>query len=129
MITGCHTILYSTDATATRAFLRDVLGFDSVDAGGGWLIFALPPGEAGVHPGEKPGHELYFLCDDVDATVAELAAKGVEFDGGIEEARFGRVTHLQVPGAGRIGLYQPSHPTAIGLGGAAASLAADGTAV
>jgi catechol 2,3-dioxygenase-like lactoylglutathione lyase family enzyme len=110
VITGAHTVIYSEDAAATRAFLLDVLELDAVDAGGGWLIFALPPGEAAVHPGDVGGRqELYLLCDDIDATVLALSAKGVVFTGPIHDERWGRVTALQVPGAGSLGLYEPRH--------------------
>jgi hypothetical protein len=114
MISGVHNLLYSRDAGATRAFLRDVLKLGSVDAGDGWLIFALPPAELGVHPTDaKPFSEMYLLCDDVQATVAELRAKGVDVVGEIRDEGWGLVTSIQVPGAGAIGLYQPRHPTAI----------------
>lgn len=120
MITGTHAVLYAEDATAARAFLRDVLGLPYVDAHDGWLIFALPPAELGVHPAGPPDGsgraELYLMCDDVETTVAELAGRGVVFSAGIEDQGWGRVTHLEVPGAGTIGLYQPAHPTATGLG-------------
>jgi catechol 2,3-dioxygenase-like lactoylglutathione lyase family enzyme len=125
MINGTHAIIYADDADAARAFFRDVLAMPNVDAHGGWLIFKLPPAELGVHPAataDEPGarsgqHELYLMCDDIDATVAELESKGVTFDGGIVDAGFGRLAHLQVPGAGQIGLYQPRHPTAYDLAG------------
>ena len=114
MITGAHAIIYSRDAEATRAFLREKLGFSrSVDAGGGWLIFALPPAEVAVHPDEPGGrHELYLLCDDLEATMAELEAQGVEFTSAVTDQRWGRVTSLKVPGAGELGLYEPRHPLA-----------------
>ena len=113
MITGAHTILYSSDADADRAFLRDVLGFPHVDAGGGWLIFAAPPSELAVHPtDDAPRHELMLMCDDVHATVAELSAKGVEFTSGVQELRWGRLTSLRLPGGGELGRYEPLHPTA-----------------
>jgi catechol 2,3-dioxygenase-like lactoylglutathione lyase family enzyme len=111
LISGAHLILFSSDADATRAWLRDVLELESVDAGGGWLIFALPPAEVAVHPAEAPRGELYLMCDDIDATVAELGAKGAKLDGGIQEAGFGRVAHVRVPGIERLGVYQPSHPS------------------
>jgi catechol 2,3-dioxygenase-like lactoylglutathione lyase family enzyme len=112
MIGGAHLMLFSRDAEATRAHLRDVLGLRSVDAGGGWLIFALPPAELGVHPTDgEPHHELYLMCDDIDATVAELEAKGAELDGPVSDEGFGRVTHLRVPGIERLGIYQPHHPS------------------
>jgi catechol 2,3-dioxygenase-like lactoylglutathione lyase family enzyme len=114
MITGIHAIAYAEDAERARAFFRDVLELASVDAGHGWLIFALPPAELGVHPAERGGqHELYLMCDDVDATVAELAAKGATFDGGIADRDFGRVATLLVPGLGPLGLYEPRHPSPI----------------
>ena len=112
MLTGTHVIAYSRDAEATRAFFRDVLELDSVDAGGGWLIFALPPAELGVHPTDgPPKHELYLMCDDVDATVAELAAKGVALSRPVSDEGWGRVAYIDVPGLGDLGLYQPRHPT------------------
>ena len=111
MITGAHTILYTRDADADRAFLRDVLGFDSVDAGGGWLIFALPPAEVAVHPDDSGGrHELYLMCDDVHATVEELKGKGAEFAGEVTDAGWGLLTAIQLPGGGELGLYEPRHP-------------------
>src|SRR5580658_6212461 len=116
MISGAHVIVYTKDAEADRAFFRDVLGFQSVDAGHGWLIFALPPGEAAFHPSEKNGpHELYFLCDDLKAEMATLEKKGVTCSAVLEE-RWGSITKMQLPGGGEIGLYQPKHPTALGLG-------------
>ena len=108
MIAATHTLIFSDDAAATRAFLRDILGWDNVDAGDGWLIFALPPSELGVHPGE-PRHELFLMCHDVERTKAELEAKGVEFTGSIEDQGFGLVTRFKVPGAGELQLYQPKH--------------------
>jgi catechol 2,3-dioxygenase-like lactoylglutathione lyase family enzyme len=113
MIFGAHVIVYSKDAAADRAFFRDVLGFSSVDAGHGWLIFALPPAEAAVHPAEKDtGHELYFMCDDLKAEIASLAAKGVQCSE-LQEARWGFIAMIQLPGGGEVGLYQPKHPLAI----------------
>ena len=112
MIFGAHVILSSKDATADRAFFRDVLGFSSVDAGDGWLIFALPPAEVAVHPSdENGGRELFFMCDDLTAEVAALAEKDVRCSE-VEEARWGLVTKIQLPGGGEIGLYQPKHPLA-----------------
>jgi catechol 2,3-dioxygenase-like lactoylglutathione lyase family enzyme len=113
MISGSHVVIYSKDAAADRAFFRDVLGFKNVDAGHGWLIFALPPGEAAFHPAEaNGGHELYFLCDDVKAEVATLVAKGVECSE-LQEARWGSITKMRLPGGGEVGLYEPKHPLAI----------------
>lgn len=113
MIFGAHIIVYSKDAEADRAFLRDVLGFSSVDAGRGWLIFALPPAEAAVHPADANGrHELYFLCDDLTAEISTLAAKGVACSE-VHDERWGSITKMKLPGGGEVGLYQPKHPTAI----------------
>jgi glyoxalase/bleomycin resistance protein/dioxygenase superfamily protein len=110
-ITGVHAILYTDDAGADRAFLADVLGLASVDAGGGWLIFALPPAELAAHPAapDRGGYDLYLMCDDLEATVRELAARGVEFDGGVTEQRWGLTTAMRLPGGGRLGLYEPRH--------------------
>jgi catechol 2,3-dioxygenase-like lactoylglutathione lyase family enzyme len=116
MISGAHVIVYSKDAEADRAFFRDVLGFESVDAGHGWLIFALPPGEAAFHPSEENGlRELYFMCDSLKAEMALLTKKGVECSD-VQETRWGSITKMRLPGGGEVGLYQPKHPTAIGLG-------------
>jgi len=117
MIIGAHAIVYSRDAEADSSFIRDVLGFDSVDAGGGWLIFALPPSEVAVHPDDAGGrHELYLMCDDLDATVSELVQKGVKFANPVAELRWGRLVSIQLPGGGTLGLYQPKHPMAITKG-------------
>jgi predicted enzyme related to lactoylglutathione lyase len=114
VIAGAHTIVFAEDAEAAREFFREVLEWPSVDAGDGWLIFELPPGELAVHPG--PGwsgqvgqHELFLMCHDIDATVAELRRKGVEFTEAITEESFGRITRFKVPGAGEVGLYEPRH--------------------
>lgn len=116
MIVGVHTIVYSTDAEKDRAFFRDVLGFDAVDAGHGWLIFAQPPAELAVHPTDgQPKHELYFMCDNIETTVAELSRKGASFYGSIEDQNWGLVVTLVLPGGGTVGLYEPRHPTAIAL--------------
>jgi catechol 2,3-dioxygenase-like lactoylglutathione lyase family enzyme len=127
MITGTHAIIYADDADRARAFFRDVLGWPYVDAHGGWLIFKLPPAELGIHPAGVPGdpatgapsghHELFLMCDNVEATVADLIAKGVEFTAPIEDQGFGLLARLRVPGAGEIGLYQPKHATAYDLEG------------
>jgi catechol 2,3-dioxygenase-like lactoylglutathione lyase family enzyme len=115
MITGAHAVLYSRDAEGLRAFLRDVLGFAGVDAGGGWMIFALPPAEVAAHPDEHGGrHQLYLMCDDIAATVAELEAKGVEFTGPVTDAGWGLLTHMKVPGGDELGLYEPRHPSPLG---------------
>lgn len=113
MVFGAHVVLYSKDADADRAFLRDVLGFAAVDAGHGWLIFALPPAEVAVHPAEESGaSELYLVCDDLPAEMRALAAKGIRFSE-VEETRWGTVTKIQLPGGGEVGLYQPKHPLAL----------------
>ena len=113
MIFGAHTILYSKDAVADRAFLSDVLGFSSVDAGRGWLIFELPPAEVAVHPAEENDrHELYFMCSDLHAEIAALAQKQVECSE-VQEERWGSITRIILPGGGKIGLYQPKHPVAV----------------
>lgn len=112
MITGAHAILYSENADADRAFFRSVLALDSVDAGGGWLIFALPPAEIAVHPTNgPPQHELYLMCDDLQATVAELNARGVGLAAEISEQRWGVTTSLRLPSGARLGLYEPRHPS------------------
>ena len=112
MITGAHSIIYTTDPDGVRAFFRDVLELPSVDAGHGWLIFALPPAEVAAHPTEDaPRCELYLMCDDIRSTVAELEAKGVEFVRPIAEERWGLVTAIKLPGGGELGLYEPRHPT------------------
>lgn len=114
MINGVHAILYSRDAEALRAFFRDTLQLDSVDAGGGWLIFALPPAELAAHPDDGPTRaELHLLCDDLEQTMAMLAERGVEFSGEVHRERWGVVTAIRLPGGGELGLYQPLHPTAI----------------
>lgn len=112
MIFGAHVIVYSRDAAADRAFFRDVLGYPSVDAGQGWLIFAMPPTELAVHPADADRHELYLMCDDLAAETTALRGKGVRCSD-VEEARWGSVTKIQLPGGGEIGLYQPKHPTAL----------------
>jgi catechol 2,3-dioxygenase-like lactoylglutathione lyase family enzyme len=115
MIIGAHTLIYAKDAEKARAFFRDVLRFPHVDAGEGWLIFALPPGEVGIHPamgGEQGDHELHLMCDDVQKTVAQLKAKGVTFTQPIVDRGYGICTALRIPGGGELGLYQPRHPLA-----------------
>ena len=115
MIFGAHVIVYSKDAEADRVFLRDVLGFASVDAGHGWLIFALPPAEMAVHPAEENNQaELYLMCDDLRAEISTLAEKGVQCTE-VQEARWGSIVKIRLPGGGEVGLYQPKHPTAFSL--------------
>jgi catechol 2,3-dioxygenase-like lactoylglutathione lyase family enzyme len=115
MIFGAHVIVYSKDAAADRAFLSDVLGLSSVDAGHGWLIFALPPAELAVHPAEKDTrHELYFMCHDLKAEISSLAKKGVQCSE-VQEARWGSITSIRLPGGGEVGLYQPKHSLALAL--------------
>jgi catechol 2,3-dioxygenase-like lactoylglutathione lyase family enzyme len=115
MIFGSHVIVYSRDATADRDFFREVLGFSSVDAGNGWLIFALPPAEVAVHPTEGTVlADLYLMCDDLQAEMQALAAKGVACSQ-VEEARWGSVTKITLPGGAEVGLYQPKHPPALSI--------------
>src|SRR3954447_21748589 len=110
-IIGVHAILCSQVPAADRAFLEDVLGLVSVDAGEGWLVFALPPAELAAHPASADGggYDLYLMCDDVEATVRELKAKGVEFSGDVTRQRWGLITAIELPGGGRLGLYEPLH--------------------
>ena len=120
MILGIHALLYTPQAAQVRSFFSDVLGFQSVDAGHGWLIFALPPAELGIHPSEAgsegaTAQELYLMCDNIDTTMADLSAKGVEFARPVTEAGFGRMTAITLPGGGELGLYEPRHPTALHL--------------
>jgi hypothetical protein len=115
MIFGTHAILFAEDAGKARAFLAEALELKSVDAGGGWLIFALPPAELAVHPigeGDAPSQALYLMCDDLRATLARLAERGVEADPPTEEA-WGIVSALHVPGYGPLGIYEPRHPVGI----------------
>ena len=102
--------MFTPAAEEVRAFFRDVLGLASVDTGGGWLIFALPPAELAVHPAEESSHEIYLMCDDLDATIAELTRRGVALSRPITEAPWGRVTAIGLPGGSELALYQPSHP-------------------
>jgi catechol 2,3-dioxygenase-like lactoylglutathione lyase family enzyme len=112
VITGAHAIIYTRDAHADRAFFRDTLGFDAVDAGDGWLIFKLPPAELAFHPADTGGrHELYLMCDDLHATVQQLAAKGVGTSREVTDEGFGLLTAITLPGGGEVGLYEPRHPS------------------
>jgi hypothetical protein len=116
MINGMHAIVYSKNAEQTRTFLRDVLNLPHVDAGRGWLIFALPPAEIAAHPDESGHrHELYLMCDDIHETVSELRSKGVRIPGEIRDEGWGLLVNIDVPGAGEMGLYQPRHPVAVDL--------------
>jgi hypothetical protein len=116
MVNGSHVIFHAKDADSVRGFLKDVLELDSVDAGHGWLIFALPPAEVAIHPTDgKPGYQLYLMCDNIHDTVKELQAKGAEFSNPVKEERWGSVTAIKLPGGGEMGLYEPRHPTALKL--------------
>ena len=114
MITGMHAVIYTRNAEADRAFFRDVLGFSCVDAGGGWLIFAAPPSEVACHPADHNGkHELYLMCDDVQAEIARLGKKGVTC-GAVKDERWGLLSTVRLPGGGELGLYEPRHAVAHG---------------
>jgi hypothetical protein len=109
MITGAHSIIYSTDSEADRAFFRDVLNLPNVDVGGGWLIFGLPPAEVAVHPGEENDvHEFHLICDDVDVFVAEMKKRKVGCEP-VQDEGWGRLTQLTLPGGGKLGVYEPRH--------------------
>ncbi|MEJ3658585.1 extradiol dioxygenase [Actinomycetes bacterium KLBMP 9759] len=109
MITGVHTIIYSEKADEVRRFFRDVLERPSVDAGGGWLIFAMPPAELAIHPAGESRHELFLMCDDIDTTIADLTAKGVRCHA-VTDERWGKLTAVELPDGTELGLYQPLHP-------------------
>jgi catechol 2,3-dioxygenase-like lactoylglutathione lyase family enzyme len=115
MITGMHGMFYSADPAATRAFLRDTLGFPASDVGEGWLIFDLPAADLGCHPADPEHgapantHDISFFCDDIESTVADLRARGVEFTGPVEDHGYGLVTHFQVPGGITVQLFQPKY--------------------
>ena len=114
-IVGAHVLLYTPEADAVRALLRDALGWEHVDAGDGWLIFALPPAELGVHPSDgATTHELSLMCDDIAATTAELRAKGIEIRGEPEDRGYGIVTKIVLPGGVEIDLYEPRHASPLG---------------
>lgn len=112
-ITGAHVLLYTSEPDALRDVLRDVFGWDHVDAGGGWLIFRLPPSELGVHPADAPAHQLSLMCDDITQTMQELRARGIEFTGAPEDTSFGFGTTMTLPGGCEVLLYEPRHPTAV----------------
>ncbi len=106
-----HAVVYSPAAEQVRAFFRDVLGLPSADAGGGWLIFALPPAELAVHPAETDSrHEIFLMCDDIQATLAELRDKGVEVARDVTEQRWGLLAAIRLPDGSELSLYQPRHP-------------------
>jgi hypothetical protein len=118
VIVGAHSILYSRNPDADRAYLRDVLGFPSVDVGGGWLIFGLPPSEVAVHPSdENDVHELYLMCDDVKAFIAGMKKRGIAC-GPVQSPDWGVLTHVMLPGGGKLGVYEPRHarPKAMKVG-------------
>ncbi len=132
MFNGAHVLMYSRDADADRRFLQDVLGLPAVDSGGGWLILGLPPAELGVHPGDGTftqrhgDHELlgcvvYLMCDDLEATLRTLRERGVDHSD-VETAEWGDATSIALPSGGRLGLYQPRHPTATHLLGSEAEV-------
>jgi predicted enzyme related to lactoylglutathione lyase len=112
VINGLHAIVFSPQAEKVRAFLGDVLGLDSVDAGGGWLIFASPPAELAVHPTEgEPYHELYLMCDDIEATLAELRTKGVEVAREVSDQGWGLLAAIRLPDGAELPIYEPRHPS------------------
>ena len=111
MIIGVHALVYAKQAEEVRAFFRDTLDWASVDAGGGWPIFALPPAELAVHPAQEDAQELYLMCDDLSATMAELERRGVEFPQPVDEQPWGLVTRIRLPGGTELGLYEPRHPS------------------
>jgi predicted enzyme related to lactoylglutathione lyase len=111
MINGVHALIYTPQAEEVRAFFRDVIGLRSVDAGQGWLIFALPPAELAIHPSEKGECELYLMCDDLRATMKELEKKGVSFTGPVTEQPWGLLTSIRLPGGTELGIYEPRHPS------------------
>ncbi|MFD1811470.1 VOC family protein [Rhodococcus gannanensis] len=118
MITAVHALLYAEDPAAARDFFRDVLGWTHIDAGGGWLIFRSGPSELAIHPADTPTgqhHEISFMCDDLDATVAELRSRGASFEGDVGKQPWGRTIRLVVPGAGSVLMYEPAHPPAHSL--------------
>jgi predicted enzyme related to lactoylglutathione lyase len=112
VINGLHAIVFSPEAEKVRAFLGDVLGLASVDAGGGWLIFASPPAELAVHPTDGAGyHQLYLMCDDINATLAELKDKGVEVARDVTDQGWGQLAAIRLPDGAELAIYQPRHPT------------------
>jgi catechol 2,3-dioxygenase-like lactoylglutathione lyase family enzyme len=112
-VTGFHALIYTSEPDAVRAIFRDVFGFHHVDAGEGWLIFRLPPAELGIHPAEQPKHELSLMCDDLEGTMAELRARGIEFTREPQDEGYGITVMMRLPGGAEMQLYEPRHPTAI----------------
>jgi hypothetical protein len=112
MINGVHVMLYSADAEADRAFIRDKLRFTGVDAGDDWLIFQLPPAEVAVHPAERPEYEMYLMCDDINATLAELKDRGVEIAEPVADRGWGLIAGITLPSGAELGIYEPRHPIA-----------------
>jgi predicted enzyme related to lactoylglutathione lyase len=111
VITGMHAIVFSPEAEKVRAFFADVLGLPSADAGGGWLIFALPPAELAVHPADgQTRHELYLMCDDIQATLADLRGKGVEVAQEVSDQGWGLLAAIRLPDGSELGIYEPRHP-------------------
>jgi catechol 2,3-dioxygenase-like lactoylglutathione lyase family enzyme len=118
MINGAHVIIFSQDAEADRAFIRDTLGFPGVDAGGGWLIFRLPPAEVAVHPTDgDASHQLYLMCDDIEGLLAQLGGKGVEISSPVSDQGWGLIASIKLPGGSDLALYEPRHPVAYDLDG------------
>jgi predicted enzyme related to lactoylglutathione lyase len=114
VITGIHAIVFSPEAEQVRAFFRDVLGLSSVDAGGGWLIFALPPAELAVHPADgDTRHELYLMCDDIHATLAELQGKGIEVAQDVTDQGWGLLAAIRLPDGSELSIYEPRHPSPV----------------
>ncbi len=112
MINGVHAVVFSREADKVRAFFADVLGLAAVDAGGGWLIFALPPAELAVHPADGDGHhELYLMCDDIHATLVELRGRGVEVAREVSDQRWGLMAAIRLPDGSEFGIYEPRHPS------------------
>jgi predicted enzyme related to lactoylglutathione lyase len=111
VITGMHAIVFSPDAEKVRAFVADVLGMPSVDAGGGWLIFALPPAELAIHPADGASHQLYLMCDDIQATLAELKDKGAQVARDVSDQGWGLVAAIRLPDGSEFPIYEPRHPS------------------
>jgi predicted enzyme related to lactoylglutathione lyase len=116
VISGVHAIVFSQEAERVRAFFADTLGLSSVDTGGGWLIFALPPAELAVHPAEAPSHQLYLMCDDIRATLADLASRGVDVSSEVSDQGWGLLSAIKLPDGTEFGIYEPRHPSPLPLG-------------